>query len=107
MLDLCAMSWHWIVNATFWVVWGDQAVAMEDDQWGVNVCYEGRLVEGALEPTCEVECLWVMHLGEVEERFDTSPGLWRVFAGSGVLLLGLPKRPGDSFGWEKTLEGAM
>ena len=80
MLDLCAMGWHWIVNATSWVAWGDQAVATGDDQWGVDARYEGRLVEGALKPTCEVEWLWVMHLGDAEERFeiawgDTFPGL--------------------------------
>ena len=51
---------------------------------GVDACYEGRLVGGAIEPTWEVERLWVMHLGDVEERFDTFPGLWRVSAGSGV-----------------------
>ena len=44
--------------------------------------------EGAVGPTWEVERLWVMHLGDVEERFeiawgDTSPGPWRVSAGSG------------------------
>ena len=68
MLDFCAMSWRWIVNTTFWVVRGDQAVATEDDQRGVDACYEGRLVEGAVKPTCEVERLWVMHLGDVVYR---------------------------------------
>ena len=45
---------------------------------------KGRLVEGAIKPTWEVERLWVMHLGDVGEWFDTFPGLWRVSAGSGV-----------------------
>ena len=79
MLDLCATSRHRIVNATW----------ESDDQWGVDACYEGRLVEGALKPTWEVKRLWVMHMGDVEERFeitwrDTFPGLWRVSVGSGV-----------------------
>ena len=65
MLDLCAMSWYRIVNATFWVVWGDQAVATEDERWGINARYEGRLVEGVVKPTCEVEQLWG-HIWEME-----------------------------------------
>ena len=77
----------------FLVVWRDRAGATEDNQRGVDARYEGGLVgppyEGAVEPTWEVEWLWVMHLGDVEERFeiawgDTSPGPWRVSAGSGV-----------------------
>ena len=70
----CATSRHWVVNATFRVVWGDQVVAREDDQWGVDGRYEGRLVEGALKPTCEVKRLWVMHLGDVEDRFEIAWG---------------------------------
>ena len=63
--------------------------ATEEDQRGVDAHYKGRLVDGALQPTCEVERLWVMHLGDVEERFeiawgDTFPSLWRVSAGRGV-----------------------
>ena len=59
---------------------------------GVDARYEGRLVDGALKPTCEVERLWVMHLGDVEDRFEIAwvtpfPSLWRVSAGSGVSCL--------------------
>ena len=68
VLDLCATSRHRIVNATFWAVGRDQAGAVDDDQWGVDARYEGRLVQGALKPTCEVERLWMMHLGDVVYR---------------------------------------
>ena len=59
---------------TFWVVWGDQAGAADDDQWTVDACYEGRLVEGVVKPTSEVEWLRVMHLGDVEDRFEIAWG---------------------------------
>ena len=47
----------------------------------------------------------MMHLGDVEDRFesawgDTFPGLWRVFAGSRVSCV-VCRRPGDSAGWGK------
>ena len=44
MLDLCATSWHRIVDATFGAVGRDQAGAVDDDQWGVDARYEGWLV---------------------------------------------------------------
>ena len=105
------MNWRWIVNTTFWVVWGDQAGAADDDQWGVDGRDEGRLVEGALKPTYEVERLWVMHLGDVEERSeiawgDTFPGLWRV-SGSGVSCVVCQRDLVTRLDWGRTLERAM
>ena len=44
MLDFCAVSWHWIINATFWAVERDQAGTVDDNQWGVDAHYEGWLV---------------------------------------------------------------
>ena len=74
-----------------------------------------RLVEpckGAVEPTWEVEQLWVMHLGDSKERFeiargDTFLGLWRVSARSGVSCVVCRR---DLVTWldgGRALEGAM
>ena len=78
---------------------------MEGNQSGVDASHEGWLAEGALKPTWEVERLWVMHLGDSEERFeiawgDTFPSLWSV-CWEWSFLCGMPKGPGDSAGWWK------
>ena len=84
----------------------------EDGQWGVDARYEGRLVEGTLKPTCEVEWLWVMHLGDVEERVeiawgDTFPSLWRVSAGSGVSCVVSRRHLVNRLDGGRMFEGAM
>ena len=70
VLDACAMSQHWIANA----IWRDRAGTTEDDRWGVDVGYDGRLVKvrvkGAVDRTWEVERLKVMHLGMSDYRVE-------------------------------------
>ena len=88
--------------------WGDQAGAA----WEVDARYEGRLVEGAPKLTCEVKRLWVMHLGNVKERFEiawagTFPGLWRLSAGSGVSCVICRRDLVTRLDGRRTLERAM